>query len=137
MKEVKKGDVIFHGYRQKIIAVSIAKKDAYSAERPGELSADAWNKDGWKVDSAYYIFNHSIAPKDYWNDIKLLQPDKYSAFDNKNGSGNMGGLFPVSQELARYFLDAIAGKKNINCWYRKCTCHRRCRGSISVIRKGG
>ena len=72
-----------------------------------------WNKDGWKVDSAYYIFNHSIAPKDYWNDIKLLQPDKYSAFDNKNGSGNMGGLFPVSQELARYFLDAIAGKKNI------------------------
>lgn len=113
MKEVKKGDVIFHGYRQKIIAVSIAKKDAYSAERPGELSVDAWNKDGWKVDSAYYIFNHSIAPKDYWNDIKLLQSDQYSPFDNKNGSGNMGGLFPVSQELARYFLDAIAGKKNI------------------------
>ena len=58
----------------------------------------------------FYALSHSIAPKDYWEDIKLLLPEKYSPFD-KNGSENMGYLFPISQELARYFLDATAGKK--------------------------
>jgi len=111
LKEIKKGDVIFHGYKQHVVAVSIAKADAYVAERPGELPEENWTIDGWRVDTEYFIFPHSIAPKDYWKDIKVLQPDKYSPFD-KNGSGNMGYLFPLSQELARYFLDATAGKKN-------------------------
>lgn len=109
MKKVKKGDVIFHGYKQHVAAVSIAKADAYSTERPGELSGENWAKDGWRVDTEYFIFPHSIAIKDYWEDVKLLQPAKYSLFDI-NDSGNMGYLFPISQELARYLLDITAGK---------------------------
>lgn len=111
MKEVRKGDVIFHGYKQRIVAVSVAKSDAYSSERPGELSADNWIKEGWRVDSEYFCFPHSIKPKDYWEDIKQLQPGKYAPFD-KNGAGNMGYLFSISQDLARYILDATAGKKS-------------------------
>lgn len=74
------------------------------------MSEENGAKEGWRVDVNFYAFIHSIAPKDYWEDIKLLLPEKYSPFD-KNGSGNMGYLFPISQELARYFLDATAGKK--------------------------
>lgn len=106
LKEVKKGDVIFHGYKQHVVAVSTAKTDAYTIELSDENGA----KEGWRVDVNFYALSHSIAPKDYWKDIKLLLPEKYSPFD-KNGSGNMGYLFPISQELARYFLDATAGKK--------------------------
>lgn len=107
LKEVKKGDVIFHGYKQQVVAVSVAKTDAYTIA----LSEDGQTKEGWRADVDFYAFIHSIAPKDYWEDIKLLLPDKYSPFD-KNGSSNMGYLFPITQELGRYFLDAIAGKKN-------------------------
>ena len=106
LKEVKKDDVIFHGYKQHVVAVSTAKTDAYTIELSDENGA----KEGWRVDVNFYALSHSIAPKDYWEDIKLLLPEKYSPFD-KNGSGNMGYLFPISQELARYFLDATAGKK--------------------------
>lgn len=109
MKEVRKGDVIFHGYKQHVVAISIAKSDGYSADRPGELSAEAWTKDGWRVDTDYYIFHHSIAPKDYWDAIKEMLPAKYAPFD-KNGNGNMGYLFPLTKELARFILDATAGK---------------------------
>lgn len=33
LKEVKKGDVIFHGYKQHVVAVSTAKTDAYGCFR--------------------------------------------------------------------------------------------------------
>lgn len=112
MEQVKKGDVIFHGYKQRIVAVSIAKKDAYTADRPTELSEGLWAKKGWKVDSDYYIFPHAISPKDYWDEIKVLQPDKYGPFD-KNGSGNVGYLFSITQEMAEFILDATAGKKRL------------------------
>lgn len=111
MQEVKKGDVIFHGYKQHVAAVSIANTDSYTADRPGELSADAWTKEGWRVDTDYFVFPHAIAPKDYWDKLKLMQPDKYSPFD-KNGSGNMGYLFPITKEMGIFLLDATAGKTN-------------------------
>ena len=111
MQEVKKGDVIFHGYKQHVAAVSIANTDSYTADRPGELSADAWTKEGWRVDTDYFVFPHAIASKDYWDKLKLMQPDKYSPFD-KNGSGNMGYLFPITKEMGIFLLDATAGKTN-------------------------
>ena len=40
MQSVKAGDVIIHGYKQQVVAISIAKSDCYSAQRPEELVAD-------------------------------------------------------------------------------------------------
>ena len=95
---MKKGDVIFHGYKQHVVAVSIAKTDAYTIE----LSQENGTKEGWRVDVSFYAFIHSIEPKDYWGDIKPLLPEKYSPFD-KNGSG---------------FVDAVQnGRKSTDSQY--------------------
>lgn len=50
MKEVRKGDIIIHSLNTKIIALSIAKEDVYSSNKPDELKV-AWNTDGWRVDT--------------------------------------------------------------------------------------
>ena len=107
MEEIKKGDVILHGYMQHIAAISIAKEDCYSAHRPQELS-DEWNNDGWKVDADYYLFKKPIKPKEYLEDIRDLQPDKYAPFD-KNGNGNMGYLYEANKRLCVFFLEKMTG----------------------------
>lgn len=102
MKDVKKGDVIFHGYKQHVAAVSVAKVDGYSAQRPEELS-DEWNNDGWRIDADYYMIPNPISPKEIWVDLQQIQPSKYAPFD-KNGNGNMGYLYDMNQEMARMLL---------------------------------
>lgn len=107
MQEVRKGDVILHGKSGRFVAVSVAKKDCYSAPRPNNLS-DEWAKDGWRIDTDYFVFPHAIRPIDYADVIRPLLPEKYSPFD-KSGNGNMGYLYKANQELARYLLNATAG----------------------------
>lgn len=107
MRDIKKGDVILHGYNQMVAAISVAKRDAYSAQRPQEIS-DEWDSDGWRVDTEYFVFKQSIKPKDYYDKIKILQPDKYAPFD-KNGNDNMGYLYEANKKLGEYILNMIAG----------------------------
>lgn len=112
MQEVKKGDVILHGKSGKFVAVSIAKADCYSAPRPNNLS-DEWTKDGWRIDTDYFVFPHAIRPVDYADGIRSFLPEKYGPFD-KDGNGNMGYLFKANQELARYLLNATAGMTDLD-----------------------
>ena len=107
MQEVRKGDVILHGKSSRFVAISIAKSDCYSAPRPNNLS-DEWAKDGWRIDTDYFVFPHAIRPVDYVDEMRPLLPEKYGPFD-KDGNGNMGYLFACNQELARFLLDATAG----------------------------
>ncbi len=106
MQEVKKGDIILHGFKQQVVAVSVAKTDCYAASKPDEL-VDKWNKDGWKVDLDYFCFDNPIKPKAIWEELKLIQPDKYAPF-NKNGNGNQGYLFAANQTICQCILDNIS-----------------------------
>lgn len=112
MQEVKKGDVILHGKSGRFVAVSVALKDCYSAPRPNNLS-DEWAKDGWRIDTDYFVFPHAIRPADYKKGMRPLLPEKYGPFD-KDGKGNMGYLFKANQELARYLLNATAGMPDLD-----------------------
>lgn len=49
-----RADIILHGYKQQVVAISIAKADCYPAMRPAELFVD-WSREGWRVDSEYLI----------------------------------------------------------------------------------
>lgn len=60
VSEIRKGDYILHSHDAKIKAISIAKSDCESAEKPNNLRvtklADVWDNDGYKVYSNYIIF---------------------------------------------------------------------------------
>ena len=106
MQSVKAGDVIIHGYKQQVVAISIAKSDCYSAQRPEELVAD-WKREGWRVDSDYFIIDAPINPKNIWDELQPLLPSKYAPFTS-DGSGNQGYLFEANIQMCQCILDNIA-----------------------------
>lgn len=106
MQEVTKGDVIFHCYNQSIVAVSVAKSDCYDCVRPSELDNGMWDQEGWMVDTAYYLMDYPIRPKEHMDTVLELQPVKYAPF-NRQGRGNTGYLFCVTPELADFFLSKL------------------------------
>lgn len=52
MKEVKRGDIIFHSVQSAIVAISRARTDCYSAKNPGPEFGE-WDRNGWRVDVQY------------------------------------------------------------------------------------
>lgn len=107
MKQVRKGDIIFHSVQKNIVAISIATSDCYSAKQPKELKSEKlWEDDGWKVDSFYTIIKWPIVTSDYMGKILELQPRQYAPF-NSVGRGNTGYLFASNFVLSKYFLDLL------------------------------
>lgn len=105
MQNVKSGDVIIHGYQKQVVAISIAKTNCYSALRPEELSAD-WKREGWRIDTDYLILETPIYPKNIWNELQILLPQKYAPFTS-NGNGNQGYLFEANIKMCQCILDNI------------------------------
>lgn len=106
MKSVKCGDIIIHSYQKRIMAVSIAKRDVYAANRPTELS-DEWQQEGWRVDSEYIPFSEQIITSDIMAKLLELQPRKDAPF-NKIGRGNTGYLFEANKAMYEYIIGQTA-----------------------------
>ena len=110
MQNVKKGDVIFNGFRKKIVAISIANSDCYNSYQPKELQIEKlWTNQGWKVDCTYYIIKNPILTSDFMDDILKIQPKKYAPF-NKLGRGNTGYLFDLNKDTACFLYSKIISK---------------------------
>lgn len=107
MKEVRRGDVIIHSYRKKIMAVSFVERDVYVAKRPEELPDDQWQMDGWRVDTDYISFTDTIITSDYKEELLKLQPQKYAPF-NRLGRGNMGYLFEANRSMFEFIIRQTA-----------------------------
>lgn len=110
MKLVKKGDVIIHSYQKRIVAISVAKLDAYVAEKPDEL-LDEWQIKGWRVDTQYIPFEETIITSEYMEVLLKLQPRKYAPF-SRIGRGNTGYLFQANKEFYEYIISQIAMQQN-------------------------
>lgn len=102
MTQVKKGDVIIHSFRKKIIAISVAKTDCYSSNQPIELG-NQWDNDGWRVDTQYYLFRNCIMTSDHMPDLWKLQPSKDAPF-NYLQRGNTGYLYEANKKMLDYIL---------------------------------
>lgn len=106
MKSVKRGDIIIHSYQKRIMDISIAKKDVYTANRPTELS-DEWQQEGWRVDAEYIPFSEQIITSDIMDKLLELQPKKDAPF-NKLGRGNTGYLFEANKAMYEYIISQTA-----------------------------
>lgn len=108
--DVRKGDIILHGYNGYVQAISVARDACYDCTQPVELTVEElWDTDGRRVDCDYTQISNPIKTSAFTNDIIRLCQVKYSPFD-KDGNGNMGYLFEINRELARIFVDASVRK---------------------------
>jgi len=103
--DVREGDLIIHCADGYIRAISIAKGSCYDAESPRELTAEQlWAKDGRMIDCEYIKVNQPIKHSDYKETILKYCNVKYAPFD-KDGNGNMGYLFDINRDLAKFFIE--------------------------------
>ncbi|HPX93395.1 MAG TPA: hypothetical protein PK249_04295 [Bacillota bacterium] len=104
--DVRKGDIILHGFGGNVQAISVALGNCYAFVQPHGLLADnLWDNDGRKIDCDYTYIRRPIKTSAFTDDIIRLCQVKYSPFD-KNGNGNMGYLFEIDRQLARIFVKA-------------------------------
>lgn len=114
LKEVKKGDIIFHCAEQAIFAISIAQGEYFYTVRPwAHYSAnDYLDLKGNKVETKYQKLHTPIITCRYMDEIKILQGDSEGMGYpfNKNGKGNQGYLFNLKKSLAKFFMEKIVEK---------------------------
>lgn len=111
LRSVKKGDVIFHGGMQGILAVSVAEDKCFLEKRPKEhyLANDKKDAEGLMVKTKYQLLQSPIITFCYKKEIIRLQGNhdgKGYPFD-KNGEGNQGYLFNLNKSLAKFFMEEI------------------------------
>lgn len=108
--DVRKGDIIFHCDGGYIRAISIVKDNCYDKESPIELAAeDLWAKNGRMVECEYIEIDDPIRHSDYKGEILKYCNVKYAPFD-KDGNGNMGYLYDLNRELAKFFVEEMVVK---------------------------
>lgn len=105
--DVRKGDIILHGCKAQVQAVSVAKDQCYDCRQPEELrTEDLWEQEGRRVDCEYIVLDEPVKTALFREDIIRLCNVKYAPFD-KDGNGNTGYLFELNRELARIFLRGV------------------------------
>lgn len=108
MKEVQKGDRIFHYVKGLIVAISVANDNFQNAPKPSIMQNHSkWNDEGYLVNLEYHELDVPLNVRSSFNEILPLLPIKYSAFQ-QNGDGNQGYLYPCNEELAIKLLDLIS-----------------------------
>ena len=105
--DLRAGDVIFHCADGYIQALSQAKGPCENSARPSN-SEDwkNWEKNGRRVDCDYYFLKQPLKHGEYKDTIIQYCNVKYAPFD-KDGNGNLGYLYPLDQDLAKFFLEEI------------------------------
>ena len=111
LRDVKSGDIIFHGDMQGVLAISVIEGKCFIAKRPKEhyLANDKKDTEGLMVKTKYQLLKSPIITFEDTKDIIRLQGDhegKGYPF-NKNGKGNEGYLFNLNKPLAKFFMEEI------------------------------
>lgn len=97
----EKGDIIFSVINNWIVARAVVEEKAFESLNPFHDST--WAKKGRIVKVAYYFDINSVKIAEQLDRIKHLLPKKYSPINPKTGRGNMGYLYPISNELGEVF----------------------------------
>lgn len=114
LTEVKRGDIIIHGCKGQIMAISVAKDECFDCKQPKELEREGlWDADGRMVKCEYNFIRNPINVYDYKDEIIKRCNHEYGPF-NKNGEGNMGYLFEIDRDLAKLFIkETVESNKDL------------------------
>ena len=105
MKEVKRGDIIFHSVQSAIVAISRAGTDCYSAKNPGPEFGE-WDRNGWRVDVQYLLLPTPwIVRESDKRAMYKVQPSNGPFLSN--GSGKQQYLCNVNIPVFEYLIDKI------------------------------
>lgn len=89
MKEVAPGDLVFSYWEGAIRAYGTLRSFGYDAPKPEEFGSAGrnWDRIGYRADVDYVRLSHPVAPREAWDQIQPLLPDRYSPLNQANGKG--------------------------------------------------
>lgn len=107
MRQVRKGDLIFHSIDRAIVAISRAKKDCFAFKNPGPAFT-IWDKEGWRIDVEIFY------PETPWIYSKTQGKEMYKLLPTNgpfcsNGWGQERYLCSVNTPLFEYLVDKVLG----------------------------
>ncbi|MDN7246993.1 HNH endonuclease [Planococcus shenhongbingii] len=108
MRDIKKGDRIFHYVKGYIVALSVAKENCRLGNKPIAVNmANGKEEKGYYVSVEYHELEQPLSIHEHFDELASLLPVKYAAFQ-EDGSGNPGYLYPCNEELAIKMLEGIS-----------------------------
>lgn len=107
MEYLQEGDIIFSSYKQRIVAISTVISKAYTFIKPFATNSETpWENDGNKVDLNFHELNNAINYQQFSNKLLTLLNETRGPI-NKNGTGNQGYLFSISDHAGSILLQQI------------------------------
>ena len=106
MTQVQTGDVIFSGYQQKVVAVSVASGIAYESDPPDERDVPKWPSRGWRIDVVFSELKTALYYRDFVPLIAPRLPEHHSPF-SKTGKSNLGYLFALPDDAGQLLIEKI------------------------------
>src|SRR5262249_40681642 len=103
---VQSGDVIFSCVKQKIVAISVAKTDAYESPRPEFRKDVTWSEAGRRVDVVYEDTSPSLPVAEVAKALHHMLPQKHSPL-RSDGKGNEGYLFAIPARVGRLLIERV------------------------------
>lgn len=114
MTKLETGDIVFSCVKQKIYAISTVITPAYSHKKSFQINTDKlWENEGWKADLIFSELKTPIALKTIRDDIMPMMQYKYAPLD-RNGGGNQGYMFSITDNIGNYLLSIIESKNDVN-----------------------
>lgn len=107
VSKIREGDVIFHYCKGDILAVSLTTSAGQEQDKPDELSAEPWKKEGWIANCDYYDLPEPIALGDVSKSLRKLKLK--SGPINTQAKVNQGYLYSLSRDAAQ----VIAARLNL------------------------
>jgi hypothetical protein len=89
MKVVAPGDLVFSYWDSAIRAYGTLRSFGYDAPKPDEFGPAGrnWDRIGYRADVDYVVLTHPVVPRDAWDQVQPLLPNKYSPLNVANGRG--------------------------------------------------
>lgn len=101
MKELQKGDHVFHYVKGEIVAISSIEEGCHKGGVPNRT------KEAFIAGARYLELDFPLSVREHFSEIQPLLPLKYSPFQ-EDASGNSGYLYPCNEELAMRLLELVS-----------------------------
>ena len=115
MKEVAPGDVVFSYWSGAIRSYGTLRSFGYDAPKPEEFGEAGrnWSLIGYRAEVDYRPLVRPIEPRNSWQQVQPLLPDRYSPLNPANGHGLQSVyLAALPTELGELFARLIAEAGN-------------------------
>jgi hypothetical protein len=111
LEKCKPGDIVYSIVKNKVMAKGTVLEKAITSPNP--FDNELWGREGWLVKVDYHFVDDGIKIKDHIDHIRPMLSDKYSPFNSNTGSGNVGYLYEINNQLGEFLNESLSDEFDV------------------------